>query len=77
MTLEARYHKLTEEIQAACDKANRDVSEITLIAVTKYVTIDETKDVHALGIQDLGENRVKEANAKIEAMGLVEVSLPC
>ena len=68
MTLEARYYKLTEEIQAACDKANRDVSEITLIAVTKYVTIDETKDVHALGIHDLGENRVKEAKAKIEAM---------
>jgi hypothetical protein len=68
VTLEARYHKLTEEIQAACDKANRDVSEITLIAVTKYVTIDETKDVHALGIHDLGENRVKEAKAKIEAM---------
>ena len=68
MTLEARYYKLTENIQAVCDKANRDVSEITLIAVTKYVTIDETKDVHALGIHDLGENRVKEANAKIEAM---------
>lgn len=68
MTLEARYYKLTENIQAACDKANRDVSEITLIAVTKYVTIDETKRVQALGIHDLGENRVKEAKAKIEAM---------
>ncbi len=68
MTLEARYHKLTEEIQAACDKANRDVSEITLIAVTKYVTIDETKHVHALGIHDLGENRVKEAGEKIAAI---------
>lgn len=68
MTLEARYHKLIDEIKAACDKANRDLSEITLIAVTKYVTIDETKDVHALGIHDLGENRVKEAKAKIEAI---------
>ncbi|MGM0522703.1 MAG: YggS family pyridoxal phosphate-dependent enzyme [Bacillota bacterium] len=68
MTLEARYHKLKEEIQAACDKANRDVSEITLIAVTKYVTIDETKHVHALGVHDLGENRVKETEEKIAAI---------
>ncbi|GEM00699.1 hypothetical protein SAMN05421839_102195 [Halolactibacillus halophilus] len=66
MTLEVRYHKLIEDIQSACSKANRDVSEITLIAVTKYVTIDETKQVHALGIHDLGENRVKEAKEKIE-----------
>lgn len=68
MTLEARYNKLKTAITTACQKANRDPSELTLIAVTKYVTIDETKKVRALGINDLGENRVKQALEKIEAM---------
>ncbi|GEM03505.1 YggS family pyridoxal phosphate enzyme [Halolactibacillus miurensis] len=68
MTLDRRYRKLQEDIKAACGKAQRDVSELTLIAVTKYVTIDETKKVKALGISDLGENRVKEAQEKIEAI---------
>lgn len=65
LSLVCNYKELTKEINVACERAGRDPSELTLIAVTKYVTIEQTREVFDLGIKDLGENRVNVALDKI------------
>ncbi|MEN1966960.1 YggS family pyridoxal phosphate-dependent enzyme [Lentibacillus sp. N15] len=44
-------------IGQACTKSNRNPDEITIIGVTKYVTIERTEETLAAGIDNLGENR--------------------
>lgn len=43
--------------------------EVTLVAVTKYHTLEETKEVIEAGVLDLGESRVQEFVKKEEALG--------
>jgi PLP dependent protein len=53
-------HNLTEiqaKIDKACRKVNRKTNEISIIAVTKYVTIERTAEAIQAGIVNLGENR--------------------
>lgn len=45
------------QIEQACFNSGRKRDEITLIAVTKYVSIERAKEAVAAGIIDLGENR--------------------
>jgi pyridoxal phosphate enzyme (YggS family) len=51
-------------IAAACARAGRDASEVTLIAVTKVFPADFVEEAIAAGIADIGENRVQEARDK-------------
>ncbi len=53
-----------QRIQAACDAAGRDRSEITLIAVTKTYPATDVELLAELGIRDVGENRHPEAGDK-------------
>ncbi|MBT2598788.1 MULTISPECIES: YggS family pyridoxal phosphate-dependent enzyme [unclassified Oceanobacillus] len=48
---------IEENIRQACENVNRDPEDIHLIAVTKYVTIERTKEAINAGINNLGENR--------------------
>jgi pyridoxal phosphate enzyme (YggS family) len=59
-TLQTRLATVEQRIQAACDRAERPRSAITLIAVTKTVT--------PRGIVDLGESRPQELRHKAEAL---------
>lgn len=52
------------EILRACRDANRDPSEVTLIAVSKTFSADSIEPVIAEGQRVFGENRVQEAKAK-------------
>ena len=52
------------EIARACRDANRDPSEVTLIAVSKTFTADAIEPAIAEGQRAFGENRVQEAKAK-------------
>ena len=56
-------------IQEACEKSNRNPEEITVIAVTKYVTIDRAAEAVDAGIVHLGENRDEGLLAKQEVLG--------
>ena len=47
---------IQENILQACVKSNRNPSEVKVIAVTKYVSIDRAKEAIEAGILDLGEN---------------------
>lgn len=44
-------------IEEACGRVQRNPDEITLVAVTKYVSIERAEEALEAGIPDLGENR--------------------
>ena len=52
------------EIARACRDANRDPTEVTLIAVSKTFTAESIEPVIAGGQRIFGENRVQEAKTK-------------
>lgn len=55
---------INRRIKAACKKSGRDLSEITLVCVTKGVDPYTMNEVFIHGIKDIGENRVQEAQKK-------------
>ncbi|MEY9858241.1 pyridoxal phosphate enzyme (YggS family) [Catenulispora sp. GAS73] len=60
-----------EDIAAAARKANRDPSEVSLIAVTKTYPASDVRILAELGVLDVGENRDQEAAPKArETAGL-------
>lgn len=69
MSLQARIDEVESKIQAACARSGRDRSEIKLVAVTKYVSLDTTRQVLANGLTHIGENRWPDAREKWEALG--------
>jgi pyridoxal phosphate enzyme (YggS family) len=51
--------KVRDSIASACARCNRNVSDITLVVVTKSANLDAIKQVVRLGCTDLGENRAQ------------------
>ncbi|MDR4946305.1 YggS family pyridoxal phosphate-dependent enzyme [Neobacillus cucumis] len=49
--------RINQQINEACQKVNRSIKEVTLIAVTKYVSIERAEEALDAGIINLGENR--------------------
>jgi PLP dependent protein len=62
--LAANLAAVREDIAAACRKADRDPSEVTLIAVTKTYPASDVRLLAGLGVADVGENRDQEAAPK-------------
>jgi pyridoxal phosphate enzyme (YggS family) len=63
-----RLAAVQKEIDAACLKARRDPSEITLVTVTKTADQAAIESVLVAGQYVFGENRVQEAKAKWPAL---------
>jgi pyridoxal phosphate enzyme (YggS family) len=63
-TLVARVTEVHERIAAAARASGREASEITTIVVTKFHPAQLVRDLYALGIRHVGENRHQEAVAK-------------
>ena len=59
-TLRERYDEVRARIAAAADKSGRRASDIVLVAVTKYASIEDIRELVSLGHADLGENRVQQ-----------------
>lgn len=57
---------LQDRIAQAANRAQRDPSEIQLLAVTKGAQIDRIMEAYALGLRDFGENYWQESKAKLE-----------
>lgn len=66
MSLEENVRKVKENIAAAAREADRDPSEITLVAATKVQTDETIRAAIAAGITVCGENRVQEMTAHLE-----------
>ena len=53
-----------ERICAACKRAGRDRSEVTLVAVSKTKPVEMIREAMETGIIDFGENKVQELTEK-------------
>ena len=60
MTVQENLSVIREEISTACKRVGRDPEEITLIAVTKYASVEKTRELLDAGIYHFGENRGHE-----------------
>ena len=52
------------KIEEAAKRSGRDVSEITLIAVSKTKPVEMISEVYDCGIREFGENKVQEITSK-------------
>ncbi|MDP8263878.1 MAG: YggS family pyridoxal phosphate-dependent enzyme [Candidatus Aceula lacicola] len=59
--------RLKDNISLICKRLGRNSDEITLLAVTKYVSVEEVKEALDAGIVDVGENKVQEGCVKYKA----------
>ena len=65
MGLAENLNSLQQRIAAACQRAGRDPSSVTLMAVTKTHPPEAVQAAANLGLVFVGENKVQEAKAKI------------
>lgn len=63
-----RLARARSRIAIAAERSGRDPAAVRLIAVTKTVDAARVREVVALGVTDIGENRVQEAVAKREEL---------
>jgi hypothetical protein len=65
MGLAENILQVQERIAAACARAGRDPSGVTLVAVSKTFPAETIVEAYREGLRDFGENRVEEAIPKI------------
>lgn len=68
MVLEENLVKIRENIAKAFAKADRKPEDIALVAATKQATAGQVRECIKLGIKDIAENRVFEAEEKFNAL---------
>ncbi len=56
-------------IQAAARRCGRPAEAVTLVGVTKGMPAETVQEAVRLGLSDVGENRVQEADAKQQVLG--------
>src|SRR5207248_9466449 len=66
-SIAARLSAVEAAIARAAERVRRDPGSVRIVAVTKGVGLEPIREALALGLRTLGENRVQEALAKIEA----------
>ena len=59
-----RLALVADQVAGAASAAGRDPSSITTIVVTKFHPAELVRELHGLGVRDVGENRHQEAHAK-------------
>jgi pyridoxal phosphate enzyme (YggS family) len=68
-TLAERFANVRRRIEDAANRCHRSTEELTLVAISKTHPAETLRAAIDLGISDLGENKVQEAEAKIEELG--------
>ena len=72
-SLQAYLQAVRQAIAASAERASRDPSAVTLVAVTKTVSVERIHEAITLGLRILGENRVQEAIPKMDEIGPANV----
>lgn len=68
-TVSARFENVRDRIKAAAARAGRAADDVNLIAISKTHSAAVVREALAAGATDLGENRVQEADIKINEIG--------
>ena len=69
LSLKERIDQVEQRITEACARSGRNRTDVNIIAVTKYVSLDMTASVLDHGLLHIGENRWQDAQAKWNALG--------
>lgn len=69
MEVKANLAEINKRITAACIRSGRHTGDVSIIAVTKYVSIERTKEAVESGITNIGENRDDGFLKKWEEIG--------
>jgi hypothetical protein len=59
-----RLDRIRDRVAQACDRAGRDPSEITIVAVSKTFPLDAIEAATQVGLRQFGENRARELRDK-------------
>ncbi|MFB1049649.1 YggS family pyridoxal phosphate-dependent enzyme [Paraliobacillus sp. JSM ZJ581] len=73
MSVQANLKEIQKNISDACAKVNRDTKEVTIIGVTKYVSIERAAEAVETGVSHLGENRLEGLKEKSNRLSLNNV----
>ena len=76
-TIAANLQTVRERIAHACTDAGRDVTEVTLLAVSKTFGPDAVREAHAAGARAFGENYIQEGVEKQALLGHLDVEWHC
>lgn len=68
MSIQLQLDVIQDHIRLACERANRNPEEITLIAVSKTQPEEVMKEAYQAGIRVFGENKVQELTNKYTYM---------
>jgi len=68
-SLQANLEAVRQAITSSAQRASRDPSAVTLVAVTKTVAVERIREAITLGLRIFGENRVQEALPKMDEIG--------
>ncbi|MCX5666264.1 MAG: YggS family pyridoxal phosphate-dependent enzyme [Candidatus Omnitrophica bacterium] len=60
---------VTQRISRSCAKSGRSADVVKLVCVTKEANLQQIEEVLALGVKDIGENRVQDALFKYRSIG--------
>ena len=66
--LKDNYEAVKNNNEQACMRSNRDLSEVTLIAVSKTKPVPMLQEIYDAGARDFGENKVQELCQKYEEL---------
>ena len=69
MNVSGKVSQIEERVNAACIRSGRARQDVTIIAVTKYVSVQEAGAALKAGLTHIGENRWQNAKEKWEALG--------
>lgn len=72
--LAERLAAIDERIAVAARAVSRDPGEISRIVVTKFHPASLVRELHALGVREVGENRQQELSAKQAELAALDLS---
>ncbi len=72
-SLQANLEVVRQAIASSAERAGRDASAVTLVAVTKTVPVERIREAMTLDLDVFGENRVQEALPKMDEIGPAKV----
>ncbi|MBQ3037491.1 MAG: YggS family pyridoxal phosphate-dependent enzyme [Lachnospiraceae bacterium] len=67
-TIKDNYENVLQRVKDACVRSNRDVNDVTLIAVSKTKPVEMLQEVYDCGCRDFGENKVQEIMDKYDQL---------
>jgi pyridoxal phosphate enzyme (YggS family) len=68
VTVAERWRQVVDRVAAACARAGRSPSEVTIVAVSKTQPADAVRAARAAGATDFGENYAQELVAKADEL---------